>query len=117
MLDSPVLPGCCLVCDQPVIDDKNQPLPDAKRYRVVLLSGQYSDYRSCAACVVTPPLLPGIHQRVILAFIEEIRVSGEQSQLRTPRTPEQTENLTNWLRRFSQNPPIGILNVRQFDGG
>lgn len=103
-----------MICDKQNIVE-GEPINGAMRYRVVRLSGRYSDVLTCG-CKLTPAELPSLHRRSVLGAYREIQLGHERAMLRTPHTKEHKQSMQDWLRTFATDIPIGILRAESFNG-
>jgi len=104
-----------MICDkQNVVDGKF--IDGARRFRVVLFSGGYSDFLASDECEVQPSNLPETFRRAMRGAEQEIVATQERDELRTPQTNDQKEAMRAWLRDFVRDIPIGVLKTESLNG-
>lgn len=103
-----------MICDRQNVVD-GEPIAGAMRYRVVRLSGGYSDVLTCG-CKVTPAELPSLHRRSVVGAYSEIQDGHKRAMMRTPHTEEHKQAMKDWLVKYAADIPIGVLRAESFNG-
>lgn len=108
--------GCCTVCDVPIfeivsrftdgprkgeIQQVGMPLPGARRFYVVRVSGRTSFWSLCASCTIEPSNMVALNQKEIAAMVRDRDFALDN--------PAQAESRDKMLRLFRFDIPIGVL--------